>query len=99
MLVLSDDESTISADQLLLEESSCWRADEDLRTVNEFMEPLHQTIEKVERELIMKALVKAGSTRKAAELLGINQATVSRKAKQLGISCEAPKNKWRKERL
>lgn len=99
MVVLNDAETTISADRLPPEVSGCGQADEDRVDVSEFPEPLHKTLEKVERQLIMKALAKTGSTRKAAELLGINQATVCRKAKQFGIFCEVAQSRWRKEGL
>lgn len=41
--------------------------------------------ETVEREIIKEALAKAGSTRKAAKLMGVDHSTVVRKARRYGI--------------
>lgn len=47
--------------------------------------PLKEAIEIVEIKLIKKALKKFGSTYKAAKALGVNQSTISRKAKKLNL--------------
>ena len=48
---------------------------------------LSKTLEEIERELILKALQKAGGVRsKAASLLGLNRTTLIEKLKRLGIS-------------
>lgn len=41
--------------------------------------------EAVEREVIREAMARAGNTRQAAKLLGVDHSTVARKAKRLGI--------------
>jgi PAS domain S-box-containing protein len=41
--------------------------------------------EKVEREIIQEAMAKAGSTREAAKLMGVNHSTVVRKAQRYGL--------------
>lgn len=46
---------------------------------------LKEIIEDVERKYIKKALDEYGSTRKAAEVLKIDQSTVVKKAKKLGL--------------
>ena len=48
--------------------------------------PLKEASELVEKELIQRALSKHGSTRKAAQALGVTHATVLRKAHQYNIS-------------
>ncbi|MFL9825555.1 helix-turn-helix domain-containing protein [Rhodoplanes sp. SY1] len=45
-------------------------------------------VAEVERRAIEGALATGGSTRRAAELLGIDQSTVVKKAKRLGIRIE-----------
>jgi transcriptional regulator with PAS, ATPase and Fis domain len=47
---------------------------------------LKDAVDQFERNIIEKALKKCGSTYKAAEVLGITQSTVVRKAKALGIT-------------
>ncbi|MEG1796117.1 sigma 54-interacting transcriptional regulator [Clostridium sp.] len=47
---------------------------------------LKDAVEQLERNIIEKTLRKCGSTYKAAEVLGITQSTVVRKAKALGIT-------------
>ncbi|MEG0773415.1 sigma 54-interacting transcriptional regulator [Clostridium sp.] len=47
---------------------------------------LKEAVDRVEREIIENALNTYGSTYKAAEVLGVTQPTVFRKAKALGIS-------------
>jgi PAS domain S-box-containing protein len=49
---------------------------------------LEQALRAVEKRMITKALQKYKSTYKAAEVLGVSQPTVFRKAKQLGITKE-----------
>jgi len=46
---------------------------------------LKEMVERVEREAISKALQEQGSTRKAAKILKIDQSTIVKKAKRLGI--------------
>ncbi|WP_027185386.1 sigma 54-interacting transcriptional regulator [Desulfovibrio inopinatus] len=46
---------------------------------------LKTIVDQVERDAIMKALEKHRTTRKAASILGVNQSTIVRKAKRLGI--------------
>ncbi len=48
--------------------------------------PLTRAIAEVERTLVERALEKGGSTRRAAELLGVSQSTIMRKIKEFGIS-------------
>jgi transcriptional regulator with PAS, ATPase and Fis domain len=47
---------------------------------------LAQIVENVERKTIEKVLAKYGSTRKAAQVLKIDQSTIVKKAKKLGIN-------------
>jgi PAS domain S-box-containing protein len=47
--------------------------------------PLKQALAELEGQLLRSALVKHGSSRKAAAALGVNQSTVVRKASRLGI--------------
>lgn len=49
---------------------------------------LKEAVHKVERQMIQDALKTYGSTHKAARILGVSQPTVSRKAKEFGISAE-----------
>ncbi len=49
--------------------------------------PLNVALEKVEKQLIQKALKKYKTTRAAAKALKINYSTVSRKAKKYHLSC------------
>jgi transcriptional regulator with PAS, ATPase and Fis domain len=46
---------------------------------------LNEAIEAVERQLIEMAISKYGSGNRAAEALGVNQSTISRKARQYGL--------------
>jgi len=46
---------------------------------------LYELVEETERRMIEKALQLAGSTRKAAAMLKIDQSTIVKKAKKLGI--------------
>jgi transcriptional regulator with PAS, ATPase and Fis domain len=46
---------------------------------------LKEIVEEVERRAIEKTLSRCGSTRKAAKVLGIDQSTIVKKAKKLGI--------------
>lgn len=47
---------------------------------------LNEAVEDTERKLIKMAVEKYGSGKKAAELLGVNQSTISRKMSQYGIT-------------
>ena len=47
--------------------------------------PMTRAVAEVERTLVERALEKAGSTRRAAELLGVSQSTVMRKIREFGI--------------
>ena len=47
--------------------------------------PLTRAVAGVERTLVERALEKGGSTRRAAELLGVSQSTVMRKIREFGI--------------
>ena len=47
---------------------------------------LNEAVEDIERKLIKMAVEKYGSGKKAAELLGVNQSTISRKMSQYGIT-------------
>ena len=46
---------------------------------------LRETLDRTEAEAVRQALVMHGSTRAAAKSLGVNQSTVVRKARRLGI--------------
>jgi len=46
---------------------------------------LHETVAEIEKDLIVQAIKKFGSQRKAAEPLGIDHSTLSRKIKKYGI--------------
>ena len=46
---------------------------------------LREIVETVERKAIEKALALCGSTRKAAQVLKVDQSTIVKKAKRLGI--------------
>lgn len=48
--------------------------------------PLKSVLKSVEKQLITKALMQFGSTRKAAKVLGVNQSTVARKARRYKIN-------------
>jgi PAS domain S-box-containing protein len=56
---------------------SAKRSDEEVR--------LKEALSQLERQLISKALVTRGSTRKAARSLGVSQPTIIRKARKYGI--------------
>ena len=47
--------------------------------------PLTRAVAEVERTLVERALEKGGSTRRAAELLGVSQSTIMRKIREFGI--------------
>ena len=47
---------------------------------------LQATMDKVERRIIAEVLAEHGSTHKAAKVLGVNQSTIVRKMKRLGLS-------------
>ena len=47
--------------------------------------PLPRAVEEVERTLVQRALKEGGSTRKAAQLLGISQSSIMRKIREYGI--------------
>ena len=49
---------------------------------------LNEAVEDIERKLIKMAVEKYGSGKKAAELLGVNQSTISRKMNQYGITAK-----------
>jgi TyrR family helix-turn-helix protein len=49
---------------------------------------LNEAVENVERKLIKMAVDKYGSGKKAAEFLGVNQSTISRKMSQYGITAK-----------
>lgn len=58
-----------------------------IKVYNEHVEimPLKKAVEQLEREILTSALTKYKTTRKAADVLGIDQSTVVKKAKRLGI--------------
>ena len=61
----------------------------ELKDMNYYIEdilPLKEAVEKVEKALIFKALRKFKTTRKAAEVLQVDQSTVVRKAQKYGIN-------------
>ena len=60
-------------------------------SIQEIM-PLQLVVEEAEKELIHMALQKYGTASKAAEILGVNQSTISRKIQRYGIT-----NKFNKE--
>ena len=47
--------------------------------------PLNKAVEEVERTLVQRALEKGGTTRKAAELLGVSQSSIMRKIREYGL--------------
>ena len=47
--------------------------------------PLNKAVEEVERTLVERALEKGGTTRKAAELLGVSQSSIMRKIREYGL--------------
>lgn len=47
---------------------------------------IREAVQKLEKNMIMKAIKKYGSTRKAAEYLGIDQSTIVKKCKKMGLS-------------
>lgn len=51
---------------------------------------LRQAVQTLEYDMIKTALAQTGSTYKAADLLGVSQSTVVRKARQLGITVSEP---------
>lgn len=61
------------------------REDSDNIEVKGIMK-LSDAVEEVERRLIQMAIEKYGNGKKAAEFLGVNQSTISRKMKQYGIT-------------
>ncbi|MBQ2147453.1 MAG: hypothetical protein II439_04115, partial [Firmicutes bacterium] len=48
--------------------------------------PLNKAVEEVERTLVQRALEKGGTTRKAAELLGVSQSSIMRKIREYGLN-------------
>jgi transcriptional regulator with PAS, ATPase and Fis domain len=54
---------------------------------------LKEIVEDIEKRTIEKALSLCGSTRKAAKVLGIDQSTIVKKAKKLGIKICAEKKR------
>ncbi|GAX89253.1 sigma 54-interacting transcriptional regulator [Effusibacillus lacus] len=54
--------------------------------------PLQQAIELVERQLLTMAKERYNTTTKIAEVLGVNQSTISRKLNKLGLSDDLCKN-------
>ena len=53
---------------------------------------INEAVEELERNIITKALKRYGSTRKAAEHLGIDQSTIVKKCKKIGIMISEIKN-------
>ena len=51
--------------------------------------PLNKAVEEVERTLVERALEKGGTTRKAAELLGVSQSSIMRKIREYGLGKRA----------
>ena len=56
-----------------------------LSAVSDGVKTLRETLERAEAEAVRQALSMHGSTRAAAKSLGVNQSTVVRKARRLGI--------------
>ncbi|MBP1736534.1 MAG: sigma54 specific transcriptional regulator, Fis family [Oscillospiraceae bacterium] len=65
-----------------------WKGDQDL--LSEAPVSLREATEQVEYRLIESALLRCGSTYKAAAALGTSQSTLIRKAKRLGIETGTP---------
>ncbi|MCQ4638500.1 sigma 54-interacting transcriptional regulator [Anaerovorax odorimutans] len=81
-LVLTTPKPTITADDL----PEMFKSQENRKKVKiSQITRLDQAIEEVEKELIKMALDEYGTTVKAAEALGVNQSTVSRKIAQYGL--------------
>lgn len=80
MVIISDATANISTDQigalLNLEASELLSREIGLKEI----------VQNVEKKTIEKALLHGGSTRKAAEILKIDQSTIVKKAKRLGIT-------------
>ena len=47
--------------------------------------PLNKAVEELERTLVQRALEKGGTTRKAAELLGVSQSSIMRKIREYDL--------------
>ncbi|KOA18132.1 nitrogen assimilation regulatory protein [Clostridium homopropionicum DSM 5847] len=82
MIVITEDNSMISDEQLgnILNINSL--------NITEFLSKemgLREIVENIERKTLEKVLAESGSTRKAAKILKVDQSTIVKKAKRLGI--------------
>jgi transcriptional regulator with PAS, ATPase and Fis domain len=82
-LVVIGDESLITRNSII---SILGKEKFDHEAMGTFSGTLKDAVDQFERNIMEKTLKKCGSTYKAAEVLGITQSTVVRKAKALGIT-------------
>ncbi|MEZ0116719.1 UNVERIFIED_ORG: PAS domain S-box-containing protein [Heyndrickxia coagulans] len=81
-LVIIRDEKTIEKEDVA---TALGETNSSAKRKNQIIMPLKAAVENLERDMIIQALKKYGSTHKAAKILGVAQPTVVRKAKALGI--------------
>lgn len=81
-LVLVSDPGSIVGDEQL---AALLNIGDELAPSPDSARGLKEIVDEVERRTIEKALAQCGSTRKAARLLGVDQSTIVKKVKRLGI--------------
>ncbi|MCW3488785.1 sigma-54 interaction domain-containing protein [Dethiobacter alkaliphilus] len=82
MVVLSRDDE-VGPDALPLQLKSVGKTDADFHVDVSGVVPLKDALFEVEKKLVVKALQKYGTTRRAAEALGVDQSTVVRKYQRI----------------
>jgi PAS domain S-box-containing protein len=82
LVIISDEESVIGTEQL----GKLLNVDPYYTELIKGEMGLRRIVECVEKRTIEKVMAECGSTRKAAKILGIDQSTVVKKAKKLGIN-------------
>lgn len=82
LVIISEPNGTISNEQLgaLLNINPAYVAELDAEVMG-----LKEIVNNIEKKTIAKALAQYGSTRKAAQILKVDQSTIVKKAKRLGI--------------
>ena len=85
-LMVSSDEDTISLREVQLADCGEWPVQEGDEPLFRNIMNLQQAKAMLEKELLIKALNSGGTSRKAAQLLGVDHSTVVRKAKKYQIN-------------
>lgn len=82
LVIISEPNGTINSEQLgaLLNINPAYVAELDVEAMG-----LKEIVNNVEKKTIEKVLAQYGSTRKAAQVLKVDQSTIVKKAKRLGI--------------